>query len=233
MRIFRIFTRLVGVMLLVSILLSVTSCIAPACYHEWVEATCESPMYCPICNRTNGKKLVHAGGHATCSALAICEHCGKEYGEYRAHTFNKKKLSENTDEYMHYFLCTACSAVSEGEEHTWNVEAATYADDKACTVCGYVIEESLAHEHTGGEANCESGAVCDLCNKEYTDPLGHTFDETTWSQVSSQKHYHTCTVCGEHDEGEEHNWVTEGENIVCDVCHASYSDFFDTPEQSN
>ena len=233
MGIYRIFTRLVGVILLVGVLTSVTSCIAPACYHEWVDATCESPQYCTICNRTHGKKLVHVGGQAACNALAICEHCGKEYGEYKEHTF-KKTLSENTDEYMHYFACTVCSADSEGEEHTWNVEAATYADDKACTVCGYVIEESLPHEHIGGEANCESGAVCELCGREYTDPLGHTFDEATWPIVSSTKHYHSCTVCGEHDEGEEHNWVdTDYNDAVCDVCQASYSDFFVIPEESN
>ena len=227
----KIFTRLIGVMLLVGILTSLTSCIAPACYHNWEPATCESPKKCTICQMTDGKKLVHFGGHATCDALAICVHCGKEYGEYDAHNYSKKKISEDTDESFHYFLCTHCSKKGEGEAHTWNVEEATYADDKHCTVCGYVLEPSIPHEHTGGEADCERGAVCDLCNKEYTDPLGHTFDETTWPVVSEEKHYHTCTVCGDHDDGEAHNWVTEGDVTVCDVCQADYSDFLDTPEE--
>ena len=113
--------------------------------------------------------------------------------------------------------------MSAPEAHKWNVEAATYADDKKCTVCSYVIEQAIAHEHIGGEADCDNGAVCELCNKEYTDPLGHSFvfddDNPNWEYADSTNHYHKCTVCAAADEGEEHSWVTDGDDTVCDICN--------------
>ena len=236
MRILSIFKRFVGVLLLTGILLSLASCIAPVCYHDWVPATCDSPKYCTICSITDGKKLIHSGGVASCTDLAKCDFCGRYYGEYASHKYSNKKISENPDEDKHYYLCTLCGASNSGEAHEWNVDAPTYADDKHCKVCGYVAEEAIAHEHTGGEADCDSGAVCDLCNKEYTEPLGHSFvfddENPNWEYADSGKHYHKCTVCAAPDDGEEHHWVTEdGDDAVCDACQASYSDFFIVPEE--
>ena len=214
--------RLIGAMLLVSVLLCTTSCIAPVCYHNWVDASCESAKYCTICGITTGKALVHVGGDATCDSLPTCKHCGKQYGEYDAHSFDNKQISENTDDTMHYFLCKVCGTSSAGEAHTWNVETASYADAKYCTVCSYVAEEAIAHDHIGGEVDCESGAVCELCNKEYTDPLGHVFEydeeNPNWTTASEKKHYHNCTVCGDVDEGETHEWIVEGDEMKCSIC---------------
>lgn len=54
-------------------------------------ADCEHPatyyFSCPWCGEKGeetfeyGKPLGHSGGHATCVSKAVCEHCGKEYGE--------------------------------------------------------------------------------------------------------------------------------------------------------
>ena len=98
------FMRLIGAVILVSILLCTTSCIAPICYHDWVSATCDSAKYCTICGITDGKALIHMGGKATCSSLAVCRYCGEGYGEYDAHKYNAKNLSETVDESYHYFF---------------------------------------------------------------------------------------------------------------------------------
>ena len=219
-----IFKRFIGVLLTLSILLSVTSCIAPVCFHEWVPATCDTPKHCTICNTTDGRALIHMGGQATCSELAVCRYCGNGYGNYDEHRYSNKKLAGTVDGVYHYMLCTACNVAASPEEHSWNVEAADYKTDKKCKTCGYVAESAIEHEHVGGAASCEVGAVCELCDIVYTEPNGHTFvfdeENPNWEYADADKHYHKCTECNAPDEGEEHHTIIEGDMLVCDICLA-------------
>ena len=224
MKALKLFKRFIGVLLIVCVITSATSCIAPVCFHEWVPATCYEAKHCTICNITDGRPLYHTGGVATCSSLATCRNCGGAYGQYDEHKYSKKNLTETVDELSHYMLCTACGAATQAEAHDWNVETADYKTDKKCKTCGYVIEQAIAHEHIGGEASCEVGAECELCGVVYTEPNGHNFvfdeENPNWEYADENKHYHRCTECPAHDEGEEHNPIVVGDMLVCDICDA-------------
>ena len=60
---------------------------------EKVEPTCDEDGYvikaceCGETEKTVLKALGHEGGEATCSNKAVCEVCGKEYGETKEHTY--------------------------------------------------------------------------------------------------------------------------------------------------
>ncbi|MBO5041231.1 MAG: hypothetical protein J6D09_09080 [Clostridia bacterium] len=86
-------------------------------------------------------------------------------------------------------VCTVCDY--ECANHAWKNE------DGACTVCG------ATHTHEGGEANCTTGAICDICKYVYTDVVADNHD---WNAETG-----TCTHCGT---GCEHDWM----DGVCKTC---------------
>ena len=50
------------------------------------DGDCTTAQRCSLCNQiTVNAKQNHEGGEATCNDLAICEHCGKAYGELSSH----------------------------------------------------------------------------------------------------------------------------------------------------
>ncbi len=63
------------------------------------------------------------------------------------HNWSGTYLAEHADAERHYHVCTVCGDKDEGEAHTWNYDAATEEHDKHCTVCGYVAEPIVEHEH--------------------------------------------------------------------------------------
>ncbi len=82
---------------------------------------------------------------------------------------------------------------------------------------------ACSHEHVGGES-CESSSICEICGKEYGEPLGHTYgyvpDKTT--------HAYRCTRegCTEVESRAAHSGgvATCTEAGFCTVCGAEYMD---------
>lgn len=71
--------------------------------HTWIDADCENPKRCSVCNATEGNPLGHRGGEATTTNKAKCEVCGKEYGEllpvdeiYTVYDLNTRKEVTDT-----------------------------------------------------------------------------------------------------------------------------------------
>ena len=59
-----------------------------------------------------------------------------------------------------------------------------------CTECDFVA----AQDHLGGKATCEKGPVCQECNGEYGDPLGHDFQRWPGHETITRM-YFLCTRC--------------------------------------
>ena len=77
---------------------------------------------CENCDEINtitekGSMLPHQGGVATCTKLAVCKKCGKEYGNLDPNnhvekiTVNKKEVSCTEDGYTGDIICKACKKV--------------------------------------------------------------------------------------------------------------------------
>ncbi len=100
---------------------------------------------CKYCDEILGEKEECYGGSATCQERAVCEVCGKEYGETNPdhHTYGTEWKSDKSS---HWHECS-CGAKEAEAAHTftWITDKKAEAGVKGkkhqeCTVCGYVGE---------------------------------------------------------------------------------------------
>ena len=201
---------------------NIEKAVVDACEHVWLDATCTSAEVCDecgiskpdsvalghadidndhICDRENCNVKVSdcTGGTATCEAKAVCTVCGKEYGDFAAHTW----VAADCDTPK---TCSACQA-TEGEAlgHTW-VDA-DCTTPKTCSVCQATEGEALGHDYNivGKKATCtvcqavcvhafdEGATNCKHCNieKAVVDACEHT----TWIPATCTTPK-TCDDCG-------------------------------------
>ena len=126
-------------------------------------------------------KQYHTGGIATCESAALCEHCGTPYGDLDSSNHATKECS--------YVL--------------------SYADEnkhlKVYACCGKEISDE---EHSGGEANCLHGMLCEHCGVDYGEKTDHAYDNSCDA---------ICNVCGELARALSFHADNDG-NKLCDVC---------------
>ena len=97
---------------------------APTCTKE---GSHDEVVYCSVCHEelsrtaVTDKALGHTGGTATCISKAICERCGKEYGEI------------NPDNH------TGKTEIKDAKEPTLDKEG--YTGDTYCKDCGKLLEK--------------------------------------------------------------------------------------------
>lgn len=159
--------------------------------HTWENGHCSTCGY--GCN--------HTGGTATCTEKAICTICKLSYGEVDAdhHTGTENWTQTATTHEKKYDCCGKVTVAKEN--HNWK--------DGVCETCGYVCV------HTGGEATCTSGAICENCGTEYTakDPSKHS-GKAVWVQTETD-HRQVYDCCdAEVSASEAHDW----EDGACKVC---------------
>ena len=95
-----------------------------ACQHTGGTATCKALAKCELCGEEYGDYGDHVGGTATCNALAKCDTCGQEYGSYGNHAGGT----------------ATCNALAK------------------CDTCGQEYGDFAEHNYVGG--------VCDVCGDE-------------------------------------------------------------------
>ena len=130
-----------------------------------------------------------SGGTATCEKRAVCEKCGKEYGNLNAHVYTAQKAetaylkTEATCQSpaVYYKSCAVCGASSKGQtgEATFtsgNLNAHVYTAEKA----------EVAYLKTA--ATCQSPAVyyksCEVCGASSKGQTG----EATFTSGSKADH---------------------------------------------
>lgn len=124
--------RIYTILIALACLLILAGC---GCEHEWVEADCDSPMTCALCEETEGAPLGHSWMAATCDAPKTCENCGETEGEAKGHFWEEATCTQAK-------TCNVCKS-TEGEAlgHTW--EEATTELPKTCSVCQLTEGEKL------------------------------------------------------------------------------------------
>ncbi len=90
-------------------------------------------------------------------------------------------------------------------------------DNSVCAVCLYECTD-----HKGGEADCTSGALCEICGTEYESQKGHDLGDIIPEAPSDcaktgMMAYYSCTRCGLYFDSEK-NSVTE-ESLVIPIKH--------------
>ena len=165
-----------------------------------------------------------------------CSGCGYQK-DVTAHS-----LTKNVNETQHQVKCESCGYKTEWENHTGGT--ATCMAKAVCSVCGESYGELAAHvadsnyghnadghwtvcatcrtpmsnqeAHTGGTADCQHKAVCDVCGQPYgeLDASNHT-GGIRWVQTA-ETHQAFYLCCGAAAGAEaNHSWNDES---VCTEC---------------
>ena len=154
-----------------------------------------------------------SGGNATCTEKAVCDVCGKAYGEFDGtnHEGGVQEWTTRTP-FNHEQKWNCCGAVIVASEaHEWK--------DGVCRECGYVC----LHNDT------DKDHICDYCEKiisEHEDKdKNHICDycEKTISEHEDADKNHICDYCekiiSEHEDKDK--------NHICDYCEKTISEHED------
>ena len=206
-------------------------------YGEWVSNG--DGTHTRVCanDSTHTETKACHGGKATCTAKAICEVCGKAYGEMKPHSYTHKKSPEYlksaatcTAKAVYYTSCADCGLSSKGtaDEATFeygNALGHKYGEwvsngdgthSRVCANDSTHIETKNCH---GGKATCTAKAICEVCGKAYGKMTAHTF--TAKSTVSrylkkaatcteKSEYYVSCAGCGLSSKGTKSEATFEG-----------------------
>ena len=192
-------------------------------YGKWVSnGDGTHTRVCANDNKHTETKACH-GGKATCTAKAICEECGKAYGEMAAHTFTKtvsekylKSAATCTAKAVYYTSCADCGLSSKGTKNEATFEYGNALGHKYgkwvsngngthTRVCANDNKHTETKNCHGGKATCTAKAICEDCGKAYGEMAAHTF--TAKSTVSrylkraatcteKSEYYVSCAGCG-------------------------------------
>ena len=193
-------------------------------YGEWVSNG--DGTHTRVCanDSTHTETKACHGGKATCTAKAICEDCGKAYGEMAAHTFTAKTAAAKylksaatcTAKAVYYTSCADCGLSSKGTKNEATFEYGNALGHKYgkwvsngngthSRVCANDNKHTETKACHGGKATCTAKAICEDCGKAYGEMTAHTF--TAKSTVSrylkraatcteKSEYYVSCAGCG-------------------------------------
>ena len=155
-----------------------------------------------------------SGGNATCTEKAVCDVCGKAYGEFDG-TNHEGGVQEWTTRtaFVHEQKWNCCGAVIVASEaHEWK--------DGVCRECGYVC----LHNDT------DKNHICDYCEKiisEHEDAdKNHVCDycEKIISEHEDKDKNHICDYCGKEITNHSGGKATCTEKAVCEICNEPYGE---------
>ena len=196
--------------------------------HSWVDLQ-DGNVQCEICKMI----CVHEGGDATCVLLAVCDHCGRGYGEVEE---DDHRHNESDATCIAVAVCADCG-VHYGEVDLSNHDASC-APEYILTVgqeathhtyrhsaCLQEIVEGSGEHVVGTVADCNSKAHCSVCDLDYgeIDLSNHDalcgVDNVNWllTDYENERTHHkgTYSICGVAYEEEGHNFV----GGVCTICN--------------
>lgn len=132
---------------------------------------------------TYGSALGHIGGSATCTAPAICNRCGNNYGDVIPHTYNRRNTA---DKYLKSPATCTALAVYYKSCSCGEMGSATF---EAGVLLSHEYDEQLVSPaYLKSNATCTSAAVyyysCECGEKgseTFTNgsPLPHTYNKST------------------------------------------------------
>ena len=153
--------------------------------HEWQNGVCSECGY----------ECQHDGGTATCTQKAVCDICGKEYGEVNAsnHTnlikTEAKPATHMTEGNIEYWYCDGCGKYFSDEAGT-----------KEIALANTVIPKLTEHTADGTGWHSDETNHWNTCEcGEKLNEAAHTFEWVTDKEATATEagsRHKECTVCG-------------------------------------
>lgn len=139
---------------------------------------------CKVCNYSFTENCVAAEGkEATCSALAVCGKCEKEFGGYAAHSFTAEGGAVALGNGKHAYRCENC---------------------KDETKYGIGANVGAYQDCSGGEATCSAPAECEVCGQAYGSVNANAHVWGDWANVEgTETHKRVCTLNGTHTQTQD------------------------------
>ena len=209
-------------------------------YGKWVSnGNGTHTRVCANDSKHTETKACH-GGKATCTAKAICEDCGKAYGEMTAHTFTAKtakleylkSAATCTAKAVYYTSCAECGLSSKGTKNEATFEYGnelghkygkwvSNGDGTHTRVCANDNKHTETKNCHGGKATCTAKAICEDCGKAYGEMTAHTFTKTASAKylksaatcTTKAVYYTSCADCGLSSKGTKNEETFEGEAL--------------------
>ena len=210
-------------------------------YGEWVSNG--DGTHTRVCanDSTHTETKACHGGTATCTAKAICEDCGKAYGEMTAHTFTKtasekylKSAATCTTKAVYYTSCADCGLSSKGTKNEATFEYGnalghkygkwvSNGDGTHTRVCANDNKHTETKNCHGGKATCTAKAICEDCGKAYGEMTAHTFTAKTATAkylksaatcTAKAVYYTSCADCGLSSKGTKNEATFEYGNAL-------------------
>ncbi len=173
------------------------------CAHTWIDATCELPKTCSLCQATDGEALGHKWDTATCEIAKTCSVCKKTDGEALGHKWSAW-TAENG---VHTRVCE--HDASHTESGVCSGGTATCAGAAVCATCGHEYGEKTSHIFDGFVITVEAGCMtsgektstcpgCGMTKTEMIPATGHKYVDTVTAPTCTAQGYttHTCENCG-------------------------------------
>ncbi len=211
-------------------------------YGEWVSnGNGTHTRVCANDSKHTETKACH-GGKATCTAKAICEDCGKAYGEMTAHTFTAKTTKLEylktaatcTAKAVYYTSCADCGLSSKGTKNEATFEYGNALGHKYgewvsngngthTRVCANDSKHTETKACHGGKATCTAKAICEDCGKAYGEMTAHTFTakttkleylKTAATCTAKAVYYTSCADCGLSSKGTKNEATFEYGNAL-------------------
>ena len=159
-----------------------TATFPPTCTEAgYTLTTCSR---CDYSERAEGAEaLGHTGGTATCKDKAVCDVCGKPYGNYASHVWDAGTLTTEANcstRAVTTYTCTVCGETK--------IEKGGYGDHV------FVTRSFTSPTCTGQGVAVRECSVCGKTEETVTAPLGHDVKE--W-HLEGANAVGTCSRCGE------------------------------------
>lgn len=171
--------------------------VIPALGHDYevthVDGDCEHDSYdLYVCKRDKSHTYInntvaapgHTGGIATCTQKAVCDVCGKEYGELAPHSYESVVIAPTCkDSGYTLYTCTVC-----GDEYRGELVPATGEHD---FTDGIISKAATCTEAGSKTITCKD---CGFSLSVEIPAKGHSVSEWT---VNGNEATGTCSECGE------------------------------------
>ncbi len=152
------------------------------CQHKWIDATCDTPKTCSVCEQSEGEPLKHQWKNATCDSAVTCVLCSDTAGtalghQWRVATCVKAKT------------CSVCNK-TDGNPlgHDW--QKATCTNPKTCVVCNKTKGKKANHKWV--EATYYKPKTCSVCEATSGLPLTQSEEE----DFDYTEDVAECPICG-------------------------------------
>ncbi len=96
--------------------------------HDFQPVSCDAPLTCTICGKTQGDAVGHDYAEATCTEPKTCVRCGITEGEALGHDYAEATCTEPK-------TCKRCGD-KQGEALGHKLSEANYQDAPTCSACG-------------------------------------------------------------------------------------------------